>query len=127
MIHLEKTDKQWIKMCKLHYQDKYPRTGSWVNNLKPLFFEIYGWNPDEDRNYHDYLNCMFNRLLDLYLKIAEDKSGNNNQLRGIFNAAFYKSISREEELPIERAIAELCSLIQFNQVIMENGEHRYEL
>ena len=127
MIQLGKTDKQWIKMCKLHYQDKYPRTGSWVNNLKPLFTEIYGWNPDEDKNYNDYLNCIFNRLLELYLKIAEDRSGNNRELRLIFDAAFSKSISREEELPIERAIAELCSIIQFNTVISENGEHRYEL
>lgn len=125
MIRLEKTDKQWIRICKLHYKEKYPLKGSWVETLKPLFVEIYGWNPDEDNNYRDYLDCIFNRLLELYLKIADDKSGTNYELRSIFSAAFYKSICRQD-LPIERAIAELCSLIQNNQVI-EGGITRYEL
>jgi len=127
MIQLDFGDKMWIKLCKGHYKEKYPPTGSWVNTLKPLFIELYAWNPDVDNNYQDYLNCIFNRLLDLHLKIAEDKSGHNNQLRSIFSAAFYKSVSRMDELPIERAISELCGLIQFNTVILENGEHRYEL
>lgn len=127
MIQLLPTEKQWIKLCKGHLKDKYPYTGTWIDTLKPLFTEIYGWNPDEDKNYHDYLNCIFNRLFDIYLKIAKDDSGNNNQLRSIFSAAFYKSVSRMEALPIERAIVELCALIQFNQVILDNGEHRYEL
>jgi len=126
MIHLEPTEKRWIKLCKLHYEDKYPMTGSWVNTLKPMFIEIYGWNPDEDNNYRDYLNCIFNKLFDIYLKIADDRSGNNNHLRSIFSAAFYKSISRMDELPIERSISELCGLIQCNTV-RENEEQRYEL
>lgn len=127
MIALEPNDKKWIKICKGHFQDKYPYKGRWVDTLKPLFTELYGWNPDEDKNYHDYLNCIFNRLLDLYFKIAEDKSGDNRELRNVFSAAFYSSVSRMDSLPIERAISELCSIIQFNTVIMENGEHRYEL
>lgn len=126
MIHLEKTEKQWIKLCKGHYKEKYPFTGSWVNNLKPLFTETYGWNPDEYNNYYDYLNCIFNKLLDIHLKIQHDQSGSNLQLREIFSAAFYKSIGRTDDLPIERAISKLCGLIQFNTVI-ENGEPRYEL
>jgi hypothetical protein len=127
MIQLEYNEKQWIKLCKGHLKDKYPPRSRWVETLKPLFTEFYGWNPDEDRNYQDYLNCIFNRLLDIYLKIADDKSGNNNQMRGIFSAAFYKSVSRMDELPIERAISELCGLIAFNTVIDENKEQRYEL
>lgn len=127
MISLDSNEKRWIKLCKGHYKEKYPFTGKWANNLKPLFTEIYCWNPDEDNNYNDFLNCIFNKLLDIHLKILDDRSGNNNQLRSIFNAAFSKSISRTDELPIERAIAELCGLIQCNTVINENGEHRYEL
>lgn len=88
--------------------------------------EIYGWNPDEHNNYRDYLNCLFNKLLEIHLKIIDDKSGTNLQLRGIFEAAFYKGIVREEELPIERAIAELCGLIQ-NNTVLEDGKNRYEL
>ena len=127
MIQLEYNDKLWIKLCKGHYKEKYPRTGKWTETLKPLFTELYAWNPDEDNNYPDYLNCIFNRLLDIYLKIADDHSGNNNQLRGVFSAAFYKSVSRMDELPIERAISELCGLISFNTVIDKNKQQRYEL
>ncbi len=126
MINLEETDKQWIKLCKGHYQKEIPYRGSWVETLKPLFTKLYGWCPDEDDNYSDYLNTMFYRLLELHLKIVDDKSGINIQMRGIFNAAFYKGINRTEELPIERSIAELCSLIQSNQVIEDNVQ-RYEL
>lgn len=127
MINLEKTEKSWIKLCKLHYTDKYPLKDSWVEYCKPLFTEIYGWNPDEDNNYQDYLNCLFNRLLEIHFKILLDNSGTNLQLREIFSAAFSKSISRTEELPIERAIAALCSIIQFNTVLDSDGNPRYEL
>lgn len=126
MIELNKYEKNWIKLCKGHFKDKYPFQGSWVLTLKPLFIEVYGWDPDEDGNYRDYLNCIFNKLLDLHLKILNDQSGTNLQMRGIFEAAFYKSIFRPEPLPIERAIAELCALIQ-NNIVVENNEPRYTL
>ena len=126
MIQLSKTEKQWIKICKGHYKDKYPYKGEWTESLKPLFVEIYGWNPDEDNNYRDYLNCVFNKLLEIHLKIQDDMSGTNLQMRGVFEAAFYKGICRNQELPIERAIAELCGLIQNNLVVGKEGD-RYNL
>jgi len=101
MINLTKIEKDWIKLCKRHFQSKYPFKGKWMNTLKPLFIKIYGWNPDEDNNYRDYLNCVFNKLLDIHLKIAYDRSGNNNQLRGIFEAAFYKGIVRDEDYQLK--------------------------
>lgn len=126
MIQLEITEKQWIKLCKGHYKEKYPFTGRWVDYLKPMFTKVYGWNPDEDNNYYDYLNCIFNKLLNIHLKIQHDQSGSNRQLREIFSAAFYKSIVRTDELPIERAIACLYGLIQMNTVYVD-GVPRYEL
>jgi hypothetical protein len=39
-------------------------------------------------------------------------------LKSIFKSAFAKSPARSDELPIERAIAELCGLIQCNQVMV---------
>lgn len=125
-IELDKYEIQWIKLFKGHYKEKYPTTGSWINTIKPLFVEIYGWNPDEDNNYQDYLSCMFNRLLELYLKIQDDKSGSNVQLKDVFYASFVKNYKYEEESSIERAIARLCGLIQCNTVI-ENGVERYSL
>jgi len=127
MITLSKTEKDWIKLCKGHFKEKYPPTGKWASTLIPLFEKVYGWNPNDDNNYGDYLNCMFNKLLEIHLKIVHDQSGTNLQLRGIFEAAFYKGIVRNDDLPIERAISALCGLIQCNQVIEENGNIRYEL
>jgi len=115
MIELTKYETQWIKLIKGHDQDKYPLTGYWHNTLKPLFVEIYGWDPDED-NYHGYLQCVFGELLEIYLKIQDDQSGSNKQLMDLFNAAFYKGISNDSELPIERTIHILCGLIRFNFV-----------
>lgn len=113
-------------MCKGYYQEKYPFTGRWVNSLKPLFIEIYGYNPDEDENYQSYLGCIFEKLFDIYLKIADDQSGCDLQLKELFIAAFYKSVSRDDEYPIERAISQLCGLIQSNSVY-DNGIERYKL
>jgi hypothetical protein len=128
MIHLSDTDKKWIKLCKGHYQDKYPMTGRWVDNLKPLFTEIYGWNPDEDNNYIDYLACVFNKLLEVQLKICDDQSGSNRQLKDIFEAAFYQNTLRydKQDTPIERAIACLCGLLQGNRYL-DNEHPRYNL
>lgn len=124
MIQLNKYEKQWIKLIKMHYKDKYPVASNWINTLKPMFEEIYGWGAKE--HYNDFLNCIFGKLLDIHLKIQLDESGTNHQLKSIFSAAFYKSISRNHRKPIERAIAELCGEIQCNQVIVD-GVHRYEL
>ncbi len=126
MIELTTAEKQIILLCKGHFQEKYPFTGKWVNTIKPLFTETYGWNPDENNQYYEYLGCVFNKLLDIQLKIIDDQSGSNLQLKNIFQASFSKSFSRTEDLPIERAISALCGLIQCNQVI-ENDVKRYDL
>jgi hypothetical protein len=125
-IELSEQEKRWIKLCKLHYKEtKYHvNAGDWVETLKPMYEEVYGWSPEE--HYMDFLNCMFNKLLDIYLKIRKDGSNTNAQIKSVFNAAFYKGISRNQELPIERAINDLCGLIQCNQVIVD-GIPRYSL
>lgn len=126
-IQLDKYEIQWIKLCKMHYKDveKYKPTGyEWTDILKPLFNEIYGWTAED--HYQDFLNCMFIKLLEIHLKISLDKSGHGRELKEIFNSSFHKGICRDQELPIERAISELCGLIQCNQVIL-NGVNRYYL
>jgi hypothetical protein len=111
-------------MTKGHFREKYPYKGTWTENFKPLFEEIYGWCPDEF--YNDYLKGLFSKLLEIYLKIQDDRSGSNIQLKEIIGASFCKTISRDQELPIERVIAELCGHIQCSQVI-EYGVNRYYL
>jgi hypothetical protein len=125
MITLTTIEKDIIKLCKGYYRDLYPYTGKWSNTLMPLFKKYYGWNPEDD--YNEYLNVLFSKLLDIHLKIANDKSGFNHLLKGVFSAAFYKSIVRDEVLPIERSISELCGLIQGNPVREEDGTKRYNL
>ena len=116
-------EKQWIKICKGHLSDQYPFEGTWVKTLKPLFKTIYGWDPDSD--YQGYLNCIFSKLLDIQFKISDDESLDNRQLKDIFYDSFSKSISRTDELPIERAISSLCGTIQGN--LYQNEKYRYEL
>lgn len=131
-INLSKNEIRIIKLCKLHYREgsgtkdagKYPSTGEWTEIMKPLFNEIYGWNANEFPA--DYLDCLFQKLLSIWLKIKHDKSGSDQQLRNIFRASFSRGIARGQEKPIERAIAELCGLIQ-NNLVVENGVHRYYL
>jgi len=126
LIEIDEGDRQWIKFCKLHFMDKYPLTGEWVLTIKPFFTERYGWNPDEGNNFESYLSVLFNRLLDVYLKIAEDKSGSNNMLKEIFSQVFYKRFHNDSDRPIIRGINSLCGLIQANTVI--DGEIlRYNL
>jgi len=127
MIELDLYEKQWILLCKGRLKEKYPFKGTWHETLKPLFTEIYGWNPDEDNNYNDYLRGMFNKLLDILMKIKDQWNDNNAQLKDIFYASFGKGISIDEELPIERAIHSICGLIQCTRVINSDGTKRFEL
>lgn len=127
MIELSKNEKTLILICKGHLKDKYPSTGSWSKTLSPFCLELFGWDANEDNNYNDYLNGIFYYLLKLYLKIELNQSGDSiYYLLEIFNATFNKTISNDEELPIERAISKLCGLIQCN-IILKNGIKRYEL
>jgi len=127
MIQLDKYEKQWILLIKGQLQEKYPYKGKWVETLKSLFTEIYGWNPDENNNYHDYLRGVFNKLLDIQLKIKDNWADDNGQLKEIFFASFYKGIINDDELPIERAIGKLCGLIQCTSVIDNIGNKRFDL
>ena len=126
MIEIDKYDKELILLCKGHLKDQFPFTGNWHTTLIPWFTKVYGWNPDEDNNYHDYLNGMFNKLLDTYYKIQLDQSGCNAQIKGVFSDCFYKRISNNSELPIERGINALCGLIQ-NNLVIDKGVPRYNL
>lgn len=125
-IVLDNEEREWIKFCKGHYNEKYPINATdWITSIKPFFAEKYAWSPDE--HYRDYLNCLFLKLFDVYIKIRNDRSGHNADLHDVFNQAFdERSIRRNYKLANERAIAELCGLIQCNTVI-ENGVERYKL
>lgn len=125
LIELSEQERKWIKLLKGHYKTEYPSKGNeWTDVLKPMFNEVYGWTAEE--HYQDFLTCMFNKLLSIHLKIKDDKSGHDRELNSIFSASFYKSISRAQEQPIERAISELCGLIQLT-IVIENGVHRFIL
>lgn len=126
MIALDKYEKEWIKICKGQSETKYPFQKTWVKTLKPLYKDIYYWNPDDDKNYKDYLVGVFQKLLDIHLKIADDQSDTNNQLLKIFGAAFNKSDYYNDDLSIERAISSLCDLIRYNEVCVD-GKYRYLL
>ena len=125
LIELTKYEKQWILLCKGHYKDIYRTNASnWIDTLKPLFEEIYGYDPNKSPA--DFKDCMFNKLLDILLKITDHHSEYNQQLKTLFDASFYRSCRRDYELPIERAIAELCGQIQSTTVIKDEVK-RFDL
>lgn len=126
MIELNKYDILWIRACKGHMKN-YPYEGEWVITLKPLFKEIYGWDPDIDNNYHDYLYGLFQNLFEVFMKIQYPSGNQVNQLKDLFKAAFYKGISNDSDIPIERTIHELCGLIQNNLVLNPDKSNRYIL
>jgi len=124
-IKLSNSEVKWIKLCKGHFDKKYEfKTKNWLDILKPMFVEIYEYEPDE--NYTSFLYCMFNTLLDIYLKIQNDESGSNQHLKSIIVSGFGKTIRRKCDLPIERCISEICEFIQCNQVII-NNKKRYHI
>lgn len=122
---LSESEVKLIKLCKLHYRndERFTNTRGWIETLKPMHNEIYGWDADE--HYRDFLQCIFQKLFDIYLKIAYDQSGSNSQLKSIIGAGFEKTYIRDQELPIERVISELCGLIQNNQVVRYGVNHYY--
>lgn len=130
-IELTRVEVEWIKLCKLHYSEgstskdagKYPSKEQWTETIKPLFNEIYGWTADDHPD--DYLNCIFNKLLAIYLKICLPNH-EEQELKELFYASFYKGLIHDQEKPIERAIGKLCGLIQNNEVF-EYGVNRYIL
>lgn len=124
MIKLTETEVKFILMCKGHYKDKYPYKGNWSITMKPLFEEIYGWSPKEFPK--DYKYGLFQELFDIYMKIQYDGSGSNQQLKGLFSAAFNRSIRRDYKQSIDRVINELCGLIKCN-LVFDDGVKRYNL
>lgn len=124
-IALTPTDVKWIKLCKGHYKDKYPyMTTHWLDALKPIFIEIYQYDPNE--HYYEFTNCMFKRLLEILQKISESEADYKRYVHEVFNASFEESVFRKYPLPIERAVAELCSIIQ-NNLVIKDGAERYSL
>ena len=127
-IILTKSEKLVIKVIKRHLKDKYPFKENWAKTLSPISVELWGWDANQDGNYHDYLRGIFNYLLKLYLKIEYNQSDDPiHYLSEIFYASFSKGLGTYDELPIERAITKLCGLIQCNQVITDNSFVRYNL
>jgi len=121
MIELSKAEVKFILACKGHYRNDHPHTGNWTLTLKPIFKEFYGWYKG-----NEYRNVLFNKLLDIYMKIQNDGSGSNHQLKSVFSAAFNRGIVRDQRQAIDRAINELCGLIQCN-IVIEDGVKRYNL
>jgi len=124
MIELSEVEKTIILYCKGHLRDEYPSRSEWTESFKPLFKKIYGWDADEF--YNDYLYCLFQKLFNIYMKIRDWKGTPNYDIIEIFGASFSQTFIRTQELPIERAIAQLCGQISCVTVV-ENGVERFDL
>lgn len=125
-IPLTNYEKKWILLCKGHFNDKYEiNATNWIDSLKPMFEEIYGYSPEEKPE--DFRRCICNKLLDIWVKVKEDYSGSNVWLKDLFSASFSRSFKRDYESPIDRVIAELCGQLQCTLIINKDGTKRFSL
>ena len=133
LIKLTKTDKMWIKLMKNHYVDNekyHVNASSWIDTLKPMFEEIYGYDPD--KHIKDFRYCMSRRLFKLWYKIDPRMHQDNidfkcDILMQVHAVSFRRSIVRDYEEPVDRFIAELCGQIQCIQVIRRDGQRIIDL
>lgn len=124
MIELSEIEKVFIFAIKGHLK-KYLEGGTYEKELEPLFSHFY--SRLTYHTYEEYRSHLFSILFDLYLKIQDDRSGSNMQIRKLMYATFSKSFSHNQETPIERAIDSVCNLIRFTSVVSENETWRFEL
>lgn len=117
MINPSAVEKELILICKGHFREEYPLRGNWYLNLKPFYEKHWGWSPEEFNE--DYLRGMFNFLLNTFLKVAPPRS-DNWHLSQLLEAVMYRSFLNDEELPVQRGINKLVSLIRDLQVV-DNG------
>lgn len=124
-IKLSDVDKEVILFCKGHMKDQYPLDGKWINMLKPFYKDRYGLDPDEYPR--DYRRCMFYKLHSIQVKLADNDYARTRETQEVFTSAFEQSIIRNDEQPIERAISNLCGIIQCSSYLDKNGNPRYSL
>lgn len=125
-IPLDKYEVQWIKLCKGHFNEKYNfKDENRIERLKPLFTETYGWNPDEDNNYKDFLNCIFKKLFIIYLKI-HDQTSTDLLITQVVESSFWQRPSNDYKLPIERCIVDICFKLTWTPVY-DCGVARFNL
>ena len=113
LIKLSDCETEVIKTIKHHYPERLKRKGGWFQKLSPVYEEFYGYEFKDDE-----AKCvMFSHLLNIWIKIKEDHSGDERQLKGILSAAMFKSIVRPQKRGIDRAMYEIIGLIQANKVL----------
>lgn len=133
LIELTEYDKMWIKLLKNHYvnDERYHvNASSWIETLKPMFREIYGYEPDEHMS--SFRRCISMKLFKLWHKIDPRMHQDNMDFKcdilyGISAKAFHRTISRDYEDPTDRFIAELCGEIQCVRVINDDKTERFNL
>lgn len=121
-IKLTKYEKKLIRLCKGKHP--YKSDGTILNLIKKYYKSVYALDPEE--YYQDCLQCMFMKLFNTYMKIRDWGGTENADVIDVFNAAFRKGIVRDQELPIERAIAELYGQIQCVQVREKDENGRWK-
>jgi len=111
-IELTKYDKKIIRLCKgMH---PYKKGGTIIDLMKRYYKSHYAIDPDE---YTGWKGVMFDKLFSVFMKIRENNgSMNHMDISHVFFASFEKGLSRDQEEPVERAIAELYGQIQGTKV-----------
>lgn len=120
-IELTKYEKKLIRLCKGKHP--YKGDGTILTLIKKYYKSVYLLDPDE--YYQDCLRCMFTKMFNTYMKIRDWGGTENADVLDVFYASFQKGIARDQELPIERAIAELYGRIQCTTVREKDASGKY--
>lgn len=108
-IQLNETERFLVALTKNHFKNKL--TGkSWVEVMQESFRKIYGY--EFENNFNDNFT-IFAKLYKIYYKISQN-SLEDTLL--IFAQVFNERSFRKDEKTIERAIGEVCGLIQATTV-----------
>ena len=123
-IELTKSEARLVRLCKGRHPYKRSST---ILELMFKYYKTYynAFESTDEQVYKTAMSVMFSNLLNVYMLIREGKGYKYNDLETIFSASFGKSYFRTQELPIERAIAQLYGLIQSTKVRDKIGSRYY--
>ena len=123
-IELTKSEDRLVRLCKGRHP--YKRSSTVLELIFKHYRTHYNtFGGTDEQVYKTAMSVMFSNLLNVYMLIREGKGYKYNDLETIFFASFGKSYARPQELPIERAIAQLYGLIQSTKVRDKIGSRYY--
>ena len=127
-IQLSEEDQQWIFLAKHHYNKVSGyKNMERIEQAIVLFGKQYAYHPETENEKYKALSVIFQNCYRIYMKItSRDPSSREQQLREVFECAFWKIWDYESDTPVERGVAQLFSTIGLAEYL-KHGVPMYTL